>query len=551
MRDDVQGAGLAASLRRDRVRLLLGLIGVAIAAVIVRELGEGSSFPVAVLLVPVMGTALIAGGAATAIVGAVAVLVGAIEAWQGLFDTADTRLRFGALVVGSLLAVALAFLRARRDEQLAQREVALALAEQQQAAQEIVTAMLDRLPTLTEAADIPTVAAATCRIARDLFGSDSASYWQVDGDDCVLLARESSDDAVPIGARLPRSAFEQTAPATTTSRTGWVDRSGLARFTQAQPVLQRSGTSVGTSTPLRVAGEVVAYIGLGWSDERALPDAAYLSALDRFADQVAIAKTVVRRRLAQQEAQNLGRRLQAGLLPVRLPDGGSVVVRSEYRPGTRHLLLGGDFLDVVHDDADTMSFLVGDVSGHGPEQAALGAMLRSAWVGAASLPSTSLEEWVRVLDYVVRERRPSEDLFVTAVAGRLDVESRTLHYVLLGHPPPILLTPTVEALPTGDPPLGVLPEALATVRSIELPEGWSLLLLTDGFYEGRSEPTSPERVGFDSFVSLLAERADDPLSEEAYLRRLADDMEQRHGGALDDDAAALLLTPRQGPALDG
>ena len=67
----------------------------------------------------------------------------------------------------------------------------------------------------------------------------------------------------------------------------------------------------------------------------------------------------------------------------------------------------------------------------------------------------------------------------------------------------------------------------------------------------RSEPTSPERVGFDSFVSLLAERADDPLSEEAYLRRLADDMEQRHGGALDDDAAALLLTPRQGPALDG
>lgn len=544
MRDDVQGAGLMASLRRDRVRLLLGLIGVAIAAVIVHELGEGGSFPVAVLLVPVMGTALIAGGAATAIVGAVAVLVGGIEAWQGIFSTTDMRLRFGALIVGSLLAVALAWLRTRRDEQLAQREVQLALAEQQSAAQAIVTAMIDRLPTLTEAADIPAVAAATCRAARDLFGSDSASYWQVEGDDAVLLAREAAEDAIPLGARLPLSAFEGTAPATASSRTGWVDRPGLARFTAAQPVLQRSGTSVGTSTPLRVGGEVVAYIGLGWSDERDLPDPAYLGALDRFADQVAIAKTVVRRRIAQQEAQSLGRRLQAGLLPVRLPDGGGVKVRSEYRPGTRHLLLGGDFLDVVHhDDVDEMAFLVGDVSGHGPEQAALGAMLRSAWVGAASLPSTSLEEWVRVLDYVVRERRPSEDLFVTAVAGRLDVRTRTLRYVLLGHPPPILLTPTVEALPTGDPPLGVLPEALATVRTVELPEHWSLLLLTDGFYEGRSEPASTERVGFDSFVSLLSDR-DDPLADDDYLRRLADDMEQRHGGALDDDAAALLLTPR-------
>jgi serine phosphatase RsbU (regulator of sigma subunit) len=302
---------------------------------------------------------------------------------------------------------------------------------------------------------------------------------------------------------------------------------------------------VGTSTPLRVAGEVVAYIGLGWDDDRALPHPAYLAALDRFADQVAIAKTVVRRRLAQQEAQSLGRRLQAGLLPVRLPDGGGVVVRSEYRPGTRHLLLGGDFLDVVHhDEADEMAFLVGDVSGHGPEQAALGAMLRSAWIGAASLRSTSLEEWVRVLDYVVRERRPSEDLFVTAVTGRLDVRTRTLHYVLLGHPPPILLTPEVVALPTGDPPLGVLPEAITSVREVELPEHWSLLLLTDGFYEGRAEPLSAERVGFDSFVSLLASRDDDPLTDDAYLRRLADDMEQRHGGPLDDDAAALLLTPR-------
>jgi hypothetical protein len=344
---------------------------------------------------------------------------------------------------------------------------------------------------------------------------------------------------------MPLAGFVQPSVRVDGTRTGWVARDSLARITRTTPVLQRTGTAVGTSTPVRVGGQPVAYLGLGWADERSVPDAAWLGSLDRFADQVAIAKTVVRRRLAQNEAQSLGRRLQAGLLPVRLPDEGRVLVRSEYRPGTRHLLLGGDFLDVVRNpDDDSVSFLLGDVSGHGPEQAALGTMMRSAWMGIASLPSTSLKDWVSVLDYVVRERRPTEDLFVTAVMGRVDVRERMLHYVLAGHPPPIMLAPSITDLPAGDPPLGVLPEAVVTLHSVELPEHWALLLITDGFFEGRVEPGSPDRVGYDGFLDILRERGDDPYERDDFLRSLADDLEARHGGPLSDDAAALLLTPR-------
>jgi len=533
-----------ASLRADAWRIVLGLVGLGIAALLVRTYGEGASLPIAVLLIPVTAMALIARPAGTAVVGLAAIGIGVVEVSSGLFASSDMRLRFGALVVGSAIAVALALVRSRREEALAEREISLALARQQAEAQAIVGAMIEKLPPLAEAPDVPTVAAGACRLARELFGSDSASYWQVEGDECVLVAREPAGD-LPVGTRMPLAGFVQPSQRMEGSRTGWVARDALARITRATPALQRTGTAVGTSTPIRVGGEPVAYLGLGWHDERSLPDAAWLGSLDRFADQVAIAKTVVRRRLAQHEAQSLGRRLQAGLLPVRLPDEGGVMVRSEYRPGTRHLLLGGDFLDVVRDpDDDSVSFLLGDVSGHGPEQAALGTMMRSAWMGIASLPSTTLKDWVSVLDYVVRERRPTEDLFVTAVMGRVDVRRRMLHYVLAGHPPPIMLAPSVTGLPTGDPPLGVLPEAVVTLHSVELPEEWALLLITDGFYEGRVEPGAVERVGYDGFLDILRERADDPYGDDDYLRRLADDLELRHGGPLSDDAAAILLTPR-------
>ena len=52
--------------------------------------------------------------------------------------------------------------------------------------------------------------------------------------------------------------------------------------------------------------------------------------------------------------------------------------------GEGRLGIGGDFVDyVVHDDHG-VSFVIGDVSGHGPEAEALGATLRSGWRALAA-----------------------------------------------------------------------------------------------------------------------------------------------------------------------
>jgi serine phosphatase RsbU (regulator of sigma subunit) len=306
--------------------------------------------------------------------------------------------------------------------------------------------------------------------------------------------------------------------------------------------MERLGSAVGTSTPLVIAGQTIGYLTMSWSQDRDHLDPFMLDALDRFADQVALAKTVVRRRAAQDEAQQLARRFQAGMLP-DLPEDGPVAVRALYRPGVSQMLLGGDFLDARVDPQGRLCFVLGDVAGHGPEQAALGATLRGAWRGLCSVPELDVADWARSLDTVVRESGdPHEALFATAVLGRLDPATRELTYVSAGHPPPLVLDGcTVVAGPLGDPPLGLLGGPRVTTRVVALHGARAVLLVTDGLFEGRRVPGETHRFDHDSFVELVMERGFDDLDGPGYLSTLADEMERCHGEPLPDDAAALLL----------
>ena len=48
-------------------------------------------------------------------------------------------------------------------------------------------------------------------------------------------------------------------------------------------------------------------------------------------------------------------------------------------PGERMSVVGGDFFDAVLGPSGTVHAIVGDVCGHGPDEAALGALLRVSW----------------------------------------------------------------------------------------------------------------------------------------------------------------------------
>ena len=72
-------------------------------------------------------------------------------------------------------------------------------------------------------------------------------------------------------------------------------------------------------------------------------------------------------------------RLERGLLPAPLVNDDHLVLNAHYRPGRRRALLGGDFYDAVQTADGTVHAVIGDVSGHGPDAAALGVSLRIAW----------------------------------------------------------------------------------------------------------------------------------------------------------------------------
>ena len=72
-------------------------------------------------------------------------------------------------------------------------------------------------------------------------------------------------------------------------------------------------------------------------------------------------------------------RLERGLLPQPLMTTDEVAVHTFYRPGRHAALIGGDFFDVVQTRPDRIDLIVGDVCGHGVDEAALGVELRVAW----------------------------------------------------------------------------------------------------------------------------------------------------------------------------
>ena len=73
-------------------------------------------------------------------------------------------------------------------------------------------------------------------------------------------------------------------------------------------------------------------------------------------------------------------RLERGLSPSPLLlDNPGVEIIARYVPSRENALLGGDFYDFVQTPDRTVHVMIGDVAGHGPDEAALGVALRIAW----------------------------------------------------------------------------------------------------------------------------------------------------------------------------
>jgi serine phosphatase RsbU (regulator of sigma subunit) len=252
---------------------------------------------------------------------------------------------------------------------------------------------------------------------------------------------------------------------------------------------------------------------------------------------------------------NENARLERGLVPHPIVSSPHVWVASRYLPGRRRALIGGDFFDLVeiptdHDPAHAgpLHVVMGDVSGRGPDEAALGAGLRIAW-RALTLSGAAGDGVLHTLQQMIEAERQDVGTFATLCTLEIDPASRTLCQRRAGHPAPLLVADgEVRSLPVDDggPPIGMFRAADWPANRFPLPEDWAVLLYTDGLIEGRDGADG--LLGEEGLRKLIAEliastpgwRAD----PSGLLRSIVDEAQRRHGEPFSDDVALLALGTR-------
>jgi serine phosphatase RsbU (regulator of sigma subunit) len=233
-------------------------------------------------------------------------------------------------------------------------------------------------------------------------------------------------------------------------------------------------------------------------------------------------------------------RVERGLLPRLLLDDSFVDARPFYRSG-RRALLGGDFYDAVRTPDGSVHAVVGDVAGHGPDEAALGALLRVSW-RALVLSGVGEPHVLPALQQVLISERHAPGLFTTLCT--IVLRPGEVGVRLAGHPPPMLLPSDggagAELAHRLGPPLGVLRQPNWPLVTSRLPADWALLLYTDGLIEGFDGPDRAERLWTTGLLQLLAEQGHRDLTTLADW--LVGQAEKLNGGPLSDDVATLLLS---------
>jgi serine phosphatase RsbU (regulator of sigma subunit) len=344
---------------------------------------------------------------------------------------------------------------------------------------------------------------------------------------------------------------------------GLPDATGLDALRQV--LREASGVAVCVLTGLEDEHLGIAAVGEGAQDYlvKGHVDGVLLGRAVRYAVERKRADENVRRlsELALRQAESA--RLERGLLPPPLVSSAAVNVVSFYRPGRHRALLGGDFYDAVQTAPDRLHLLIGDVCGHGVDEAPVGVTLRVAWraLVLAGVPDDAV---LPSLEQVLISERHSEELFATVAMVTVDLAANGLEIRLAGHPPPLLISDHVVRPCEVDPGLvlGVLPgmPRPATRLALDAPN-WTLLMYTDGLIEGHAEPApagdshdgddagddmNRDRLGVEGLCQLLGrpERAAIPPTE--LPGWLFNQAVAHNGGPLADDVAVLLLMPDGG-----
>ena len=182
-------------------------------------------------------------------------------------------------------------------------------------------------------------------------------------------------------------------------------------------------------------------------------------------------------------------RVQMGMLPraSEWPQDPRIELAASMTPARR---VGGDLYDLITTDEHSLCFLIGDVSGKGLPASVFMALSKALMKSLALRGQASAAELLTAANREVARDNP-EALFVTALAGYLNLDTGELDLACAGHESPTVLpgeggAPRLLDVP-GGPPLCVFDDFPYPCVRVQFRPGDTLVLTTDGIQEAQNE----------------------------------------------------------------
>lgn len=238
-----------------------------------------------------------------------------------------------------------------------------------------------------------------------------------------------------------------------------------------------------------------------------------------------------------QEDQDAGRQVQMNMLPTSPWSTEQFSFAHQIIPS---LYLSGDFVDYFRVDERRVAFYLADVSGHGASSAFITVLLKFMTTRllfeskrGGTLPEFKPSD---VLGHINRGLISCKlGKHVTMVGGVIDEQAGTLTYAVGGHLPlPVLFSEGQGRYLEGRGlPVGLFQEATYQDHVMELPESFSLTLLSDGILDLLPGDTLKEKEAILPELVKTAGGSLDGLRQVFELATL---------GEMPDDIALLVLS---------
>lgn len=237
---------------------------------------------------------------------------------------------------------------------------------------------------------------------------------------------------------------------------------------------------------------------------------------------------------------NAARRIQLGTLPTAataFPGETRFEIDAMLEPARQ---VGGDLYDFFMIDQQRLFFIIGDVSGKGLPASLFMVVTKALGKSAALRGNVNISTIISMTNAEMARENP-EMLFVTAVAGILDVESGVLEFVNAGHDAPLRISANgqIESVDgEGGPPLCVLDDFFYPTEHLQLAAGDTLLLLTDGITEAMD--VNKELYGM-SRVRATLNKVTPDQAPSAFIKAIREDVRAFVGDAEPSDDLTLLV----------